>query len=76
MAYGEGFFFQPSPTGLAQVERESQTRYNKILDSKNLINTYSCTGHRMSLHIFGSMLIKQVDDLREVRTKNFSDLPE
>ena len=63
---------------IAQVEYQGQTRYTKILDSKPLIDTFYCIGHRLeltffSLHNLCPLLIYSVEqliDLRNVKTEN------
>ena len=63
---------------IVQVEYWGQTRCTEILECKNLIDTYYSRRHRvidwswniLSVHIFCSMLIRQVIDLRKAKTKN------
>ena len=63
------FYFQS-----AQVEYWGQTRYTKILESKTIIDKYSCIQHGLELkheifflHNSCSILIKQVINVKEVR---------
>ena len=66
------FYFQS-----AQVEYWGQTRHTKILESKTIIDTYSCIQHGLDsfelkreiffLHNSCSILIKQVINVKEVR---------
>ena len=73
------FCLQGCNSQIAQVKyqgyNQTQTQYTRILDYKTFIDTYNCIGHRLELKYFlfaqfCSMLIKQLIDLRKVRSAN------